>query len=174
MPWRRGTARKSRGLPIQISRLIIITYSAIYWHLCFTCLLQKITVVDRHVAPRHLPLLLSQDLNLLLGNWEPPWMEAALPLVAPRVFSMENVGTLWAPTGCQTLPNFFSIASFFFKNIYPNTLKWVTNARNWNYSPLATSKSIHLQYSQRLKKSESAQIIWVKSEKPKWSVHFLK
>ena len=30
MPWRRGTARKSRGLPIQISRLIIITYSAIY------------------------------------------------------------------------------------------------------------------------------------------------
>ena len=53
------------------------------------------------------------------------------------------------------------------KNIYPNTLKWVTNARNWNYSLLATPKSIHLQYSQRLKKSESAQIIWVKSEKLK-------
>ena len=60
------------------------------------------------------------------------------------------------------------------KNIYPNTLKWVTNARNWNYSLLATPKSIHLQYSQRLKKSESAQIIWVKSEKLKKSVHFLK
>ena len=66
MPWRRGTARISRGLPNPITRLIRITYSAIYWHLCFTCLLQKITVVDRHVAPRH--LLLSQDLNLLLGN----------------------------------------------------------------------------------------------------------
>ena len=37
--------------------------------------------------------------------------------------------------------------------------KWVTNAHNWNFSLLATSKSIHLQYSQRLKKSESAQII---------------
>ena len=50
-------------------------------------------------------------------------------------------------------------------NIYPSTLKWVTNARNWIFSLLGTSKSIHLQYSQRLKKSESVQIIWVKSEK---------
>ena len=50
-------------------------------------------------------------------------------------------------------------------NIHPNTLKRVTNARNWIFSLLATSKSIHLQNSQRLKKSESVQIIWVKSEK---------
>ena len=58
-----------------------------------------------------------------------------------------------------------SYSKWCLKNIYPNTLKWVTNACNWNFSLLATSKSIHLQYSQRLKKSESAQIIRIKSEK---------
>ena len=105
MPWRRGTARKSRGLPIQISRLIIITYSSNYWHLCFTCLLQKITVVDRHVAPRHLLLLLSQDLNLLLGNWEPPWMEATSPWLALGGAERLLLGKCWHLVSADWLPD---------------------------------------------------------------------
>ena len=82
MPWRRGTARILRGLPIQISRLIRTTYSVIYWHLCTIPLLQKITFVDRHVAiaSRHLLLLLSLlERNLLLDVWEPPWQGATSP-----------------------------------------------------------------------------------------------
>ena len=83
MPWRRGTARILRGLPIQISRLIRTTYSVIYWHLCTIPLLQKITFVDRHVAiaSRHLLLLLSLlERNLLLDVWEPPWQGATFRL----------------------------------------------------------------------------------------------
>ena len=94
IPWRRGTARKSRGLPIQISRLIIITYSSNYWHLCFTCLLQKITVVDRHVAPRHLLLLLSQDLNLL-DNWESLWHTQGAGQTGPAAAGEGEGATLW-------------------------------------------------------------------------------
>ena len=52
---------------------------------------------------------------------------------------------------------------FMFMHVIDDVLlplsKWVTNAGNWNFSRLVTSKSIHLQYSQRLKKSDSAQII---------------
>ena len=142
MPWRRGTARKSRGLPIQISRLIIITYSAIYWHLCFTSLLQKITVVDRQLT--------------LYSN------------IGPNPRTNLNFSSLALTTKTPITWKRYPTPSYSkwrLNNIYPNTLKWVKNARNWIFSLLGTSKSIHLQYSQRLKKSESVQIIWVKSEK---------
>ena len=99
-----GTARIIRGLPIQISRLIRITYSAIYWHLCSTCLFQKVNVVDRHVAPRHLLLLLSQDLNLL-DNWEPPWMEATSPWLALGGAERLLLGKCWHLVSADWLPD---------------------------------------------------------------------
>ena len=91
-----GTARIIRGLPIQISRLIRTTYSAIYWHLCTTPLLQKITVVDRHVAiaSRHLLLLLSQDLNLL-DNWESLWHTQGAGQTGPAAAGEGEGATLW-------------------------------------------------------------------------------
>ena len=102
MPCRRGTARILRGLPIQISRLIRTTYSAIYWHLCTTPLLQKITVVDRHVAiaSRHLLLLLSQDLNLL-DNWESLWHTQGAGQAGPAAAGEEQGTTLWEMEECQ-------------------------------------------------------------------------
>ena len=45
----------------------------------------------------------------------------------------------------------------------------VPSAPNWNFSLLATSKSIHFQNSQHLIKSEFAQIIWVKPKKLEYS-----
>ena len=42
----------------------------------------------------------------------PPRLDLPCVAVALRGFSLENVGILRAPTGCQTLPNFISIASF--------------------------------------------------------------
>ena len=42
----------------------------------------------------------------------PPRLDLPCVAVAPRGFSLANVGTLVAPTDCQTCPNFFSIASF--------------------------------------------------------------
>ena len=127
MPWRTGTARISRGLPIQISRLIRTTYSAINWHLT-TRLFQRINVAITSCL--FLLLLCLLDLNLLFEIWEPARLD--LPL-APRGFSLANVGTLVAPTDCQTCPNFFSIASFATLNmkwgawgLIDALVKWVT------------------------------------------------
>ena len=105
-----GTARIIRGLPIQISRLIRTTYSAIYWHLCTTPLLQKITVVDRHVAiaSRHLLLLLSLlERNLLLDVWEPPWQGATSPWPALCGRGAERLllGKSWNLEGADWLPD---------------------------------------------------------------------
>ena len=110
MPWRRGTARILRGLPIQISRLIRTTYSVIYWHLCTIPLLQKITFVDRHVAiaSRHLLLLLSLlERNLLLDVWEPPWQGATSPWPALCGRGAERLllGKSWNLEGADWLPD---------------------------------------------------------------------
>ena len=110
MPWRRGTARILRGLPIQISRLIRTTYSVIYWHLCTIPLLQKITFVDRHVAiaSRHLLLLLSLlERNLLLDVWEPPWQGATSPWPALCGRGAERLllGKSWNLEGANWLPD---------------------------------------------------------------------
>ena len=105
-----GDVRKSRGLPIQISRLIRTTYSVIYWHLCTIPLLQKITFVDRHVAiaSRHLLLLLSlSDRNLLLDVWEPPWQGATSPWPALCGRGAEGLllGKCWHLGGADWLPD---------------------------------------------------------------------
>ena len=62
-------------------------------------------------------------------GWRPPRLD--LPLVAPRGFSLANVGTLRAPTGCQTRPNFFSIASFATLNMKWGTWGFIDALANW-------------------------------------------
>ena len=97
--------------------------------------------------------------TLFIDTHEQNFIRRLLPLELELLLSCTTTKT---PNTWKRYP-IPSYSKWRLKNIYPNTLKWVTNARNWNYSLLATPKSIHLQYSQRLKKSESAQIIWVKS-----------
>ena len=102
MPWRRGTARISRGLPIQISRLIRTTYSAIYWHLT-TRLFQRINVAITSCL--FLLLLCLLDLNLLFEIWEPAWQEATSPWLALGGAERLLLGKCWHLVSADWLPD---------------------------------------------------------------------
>ena len=89
--------------------------------------------------------------TLFIDTHEQNFIRRLLPLELELLLSCTTTKT---PNTWKRYP-IPSYSKWRLKNIYPNTLKWVTNARNWKNSLLATSKSIHFQNSQHLSNNKN-------------------